>query len=97
VWVGIAWITIHELAGEILHARIIFVAQAVNAALHYANTVVQPFHEVQRHFVRWAAVRNDFIPVPLDIFRQNPRAVSAIATSMPRASAGRTFVPACVR
>jgi hypothetical protein len=48
---------------EDLEPQILFVAQAVCAALDDTNLVVQTFHESKRHLVLWLAVGGDSIPM----------------------------------
>jgi len=49
-----------------LQAQILFVAQAVGAALDDADLVIEFFDEAARNFVLGSAVGSDAIPVMLD-------------------------------
>src|SRR3989442_11634735 len=66
VWV--IWVILErwEHASEDLEPQILFVAQAVCAALDDTNLVVQTFHESKRHLVLWLAVGGDSIPMSIN-------------------------------
>src|ERR1019366_7340234 len=53
-------------AREDLEAKVVFIAQAVSAALDDADLVVQALDEAESDFVLWLAVRGDAVPVSLD-------------------------------
>jgi hypothetical protein len=52
-----------EHTGEYLEAEILFIPQAVGAALDHADLVVESFDEPQGDLVLWLAIRGDAVPM----------------------------------
>jgi len=53
-------------AGEDFEPQVVFVVQAVGAALDHPDLVVEPLDEAERDFVLGSAVSRDAVPMTVD-------------------------------